>query len=139
MWVTCLDCGSRWQRVPGDDDFLDNKGIALKMGDHKPINCPKCNAKMTLQKCQITNKRFWACSKFPKCKAFVRTMLDAEEMDEPEEASTKGLRKGKSKSKARSCCAAHSPVRCPEPKAAHKKREPPKSEDEMEWDDAAPE
>ena len=137
-WITCRVCGSRWNRVPGDDDYLDNLGIALKMGDHKPINCPKCNAKMTLQKCLITNKRFWACSNFPKCKAFVRTMLDAEVMDEEEAASTKSLRKGKSKSKARSCCAPHSPVRCPDRKEVQQKREPPKSEDEKEWDDAAP-
>ena len=138
-WMVCKDCGSRWHRVSGDNDYLHHLGIALKMGDHKPINCTECNAKMTLHKCPMTNKRFWACTNFPKCRAFQKTMLDAEVMDEEEAVSTRRSHKGKSKSKTRSCCAAHSPVRCPEPKDVHKKREPPKSEDEMEWENAAPE
>ena len=30
-WITCLDCGSRWDRIHGEDDYLHNLGIPLRM------------------------------------------------------------------------------------------------------------
>ena len=137
-WITCLDCGSRWERIHGEDDYLDSLGIPLKMNLVEPETCTECRHKMSLRKCPIKLEQFWACERFPKCKAFIRTLLDAEEMEEEVKASTKPKPKGKTASVNTSCSRAHSAPSCPSHKRGIKKKEAPADEDDMvwEWDQA---
>ena len=133
-WITCLDCGSRWQRIHGDQDYLDNLGIPLKMNLVDPETCTECRHKMSLRKCPMKLEQFWACERFPKCKAFTRTLLDAEEMEVDAKASTRPRQKGKTESKTSSCSHAHSVPSCPSTKRGIKKKEAPADEDDMAWE-----
>ena len=133
-WITCLDCGSRWDRVYGDEDYLDNIGIPLMMNNVNPETCDKYRSTMKLRKCPVTSERFWACEKFPKCQRFLRTMLDAEEMvvreDKP---SRKHSTRDSAKSTACSSSLAHSVPSCPTPKRGTRRKEAPNDEEEMAW------
>ena len=133
-WITCLDCGIRWDRVYGDQEFLDNIGIPLKMNNHKPETCDKCKSTMNLRKCPVTSERFWACTKFPRCQRLIRTMLDAEEMEVQEDkASHKPSTRDSAKSTACSYSRVHCVASCPTPKRGLRRKEPPNDEAEMSW------
>ena len=133
-WITCLDCGSRWDRIHGEDDYLDNLGIPLKMNLVEPEKCAVCNSKMSLRRCPRKLEQFWACERFPKCKAFIRTMLDAEEMEVEAKASTKQRQKDKTESKTSSCSHAPSAPSHRPTKRGTKNKEAPADEDDMTWE-----
>ena len=102
----------------------------------EPESCPWCRHKMTLRKCPTKLEQFWACERFPKCKAFIRTLLDAEEMEVDAKASTRPRQKDKSESKTSSCSHVPSAPSCHQTKRGSKNKEAPADEDDMEWDQA---
>ena len=82
---------------------------------------------------------FWACEKYPECKHFMRTMMDADEMEvQDDKASTKQRHKGKTESKVPSCSHAHSVRSCPSPRKGNKNKDAPEDENDMTWEWEAP-
>ena len=79
-------------------------------------------------------EQFWACERFPKCKAFIRTLLDAEEMEVDAKASTRPRQKDKAESKTFSCSHAPSAPSCRQTKRGTKNKDAPAEEDDMAWE-----
>ena len=82
-WVTCLRCGSRWERLRTEGEQLQK---AIERGSTS-VECLKCHRPMVLRINNPDDSLFLGCSGFPMCRATQRYRPGTAEAQTPAVAS----------------------------------------------------
>lgn len=69
LWFTCLDCGTRWERLEGDSSIQVATAPALPAEDHERVTAtpPKCRCDLPMViRCEPQDRTalFWGCANY---------------------------------------------------------------------------
>ena len=64
LWMTCLDCGSRWERLPGVEGAQRSSATEVDTDYAKKFDAPscRCDLKMKLRTNSLDDSMFWGCA-----------------------------------------------------------------------------